>query len=199
MYYDITFNNLLSPNINHIRKVLAHLFEYIWKKEEEAKAAAGTSEDYAEQMGEKENFSFVLKRKLDNWIKQPWIMPEFRIETKNTFARLRNRIHLFAQRDEANMQNTKNKKLQGVHSYLEEVKLDSEKLNTKNKNIFTLKISETAFYDAYNKKIGGGGLLGEDETAAENKANQNQSFLNVTLLDLVLYLYEIIRKFNILC
>ena len=106
-YYDITFNNLLSPNINHIRNALVYLFDYIWKREEEAKATAGTESDYADQMGEKENFSFVLKRKLDNWTKQPWIMPEFRLETKNTFARLRNRIHLFTQKDEANIQNTK--------------------------------------------------------------------------------------------
>lgn len=176
-YYDINFNQFFYPHINNIRKILGFLFEYISKKEEEAQIAAGGEEgDLGGYRDEKDSFNLSIKRRLDKWTKKPWIMPEFYLETKNTFVRNRRKIRVFEQRDNDLIANTKNKKVLGVHEFLLQVKAMTDQMNVKNENINALKISDSAFYKAFeyeNKQDRG--ILDEEESAVEVKRREYQA------------------------
>jgi hypothetical protein len=176
-YYDLNFNDIFYPNITNIRKVLGYLFEYISKKEQEAQLATGgdAAGEFGDYRDEKDSFQFMLKRRLEKWVKKPWIMPEFYLETKTTFARNRRRIRVFDQRDKDNIANTKNKKILGIHEFLEQVKPFTERVDFKNETLTCAKISDSAFWKAYeyeNKQDGG--ILDDEESPAEVQRREYQ-------------------------
>ncbi|CAI2361871.1 unnamed protein product [Moneuplotes crassus] len=148
-YYDVNFNHFFYPNIHQIRRILGFLFEYISKKEEEiALAARGEAGEFGAD-GEENNYEFMTKRRLKKWVKKPWIMPEFYVETKNTFLRNRRKIRVLDERDKELLSNTKNKKVLGVHEFLDQVKVFNERINFKNESLNPVKIADTSFYKAF--------------------------------------------------
>lgn len=184
-YYDINFNHFFYPNLHQVRRILGFLFEYISKKEEEnALAARGEDGDFGAD-GEENNFEFLVKRRLKTWIKKPWIMPEFYLDTKNTMLRNRRKIRVFDQRDKDLLSNTKNKKVLGVHEYFEQIKVFSERINFKNESLNNTKIADSAFYKAYeSEKKDTNDFLddGEGELEAKRKEflkEKEQAFNNL--------------------
>ena len=178
-YKEVNFNHFFYPNILHTRSILSFLFEFISKKEEEAQmAAAGEASTFNDQRDET-SFGFLAKRALDQWMKEPWIMPEFQLEPKNSFARSRRRVNLFDDRDRNNCEATKSKKIKGTHDYLEQVKMDTEKIDTKNRSLGIIKISERAYFKAYEKENNYDNTIFDDDEDAKQNLVKKQARLDL--------------------
>jgi len=65
-YHDISFNSFLFPNVKDTRKILAFLFEIMFK-EDETEAQNQPSD----------TFEVSFKRRLVKFKAKPWVMPEF--------------------------------------------------------------------------------------------------------------------------
>lgn len=177
-YKEINFNHFFYPNVNQIRNILGYLFEYISKKEEQAQIAAnGGSAGFDDQKDEA-NFEFLLKRSLETWHNEPWIMPEFQLDAKNSFVRNRRKIRLFDNRDQQNVEATKNKKIKGIHEYLEQVKTDVDRINIKNKSIHVVKISEDAYFKAYVKDKNYDNTIFDDDEDHKEQLQKKQDRIN---------------------
>ena len=170
-YYDVNFNHFFYPNINQIRKILGFLLVYQSKKEEEIQM--GEKGEFGGDGEEKDNFEFLLKKRIEKWIKKPWIMPEFYLETKNTFVKNRRKIRVFDHRDTDLISMTKNKKILGVHDYLQSIKVFNERINFKNESLNCIKISDSAFIKAYeHEKKDTNDFLDDGETEMEAQRNE---------------------------
>ncbi len=67
-YHDISFNSFLYPNIKNTRKILAFLFEIMFKDEEK--------EDEKNKLPAN-SYELLFKRRLQKFKAKQWVMPEF--------------------------------------------------------------------------------------------------------------------------
>jgi len=66
-YADISFNSFLFPNVKDTRKILAFLFEIMFKDDDADEQNQGPTNTY----------EVLFKRRLIKFKAKPWIMPEF--------------------------------------------------------------------------------------------------------------------------
>ena len=65
-YNELSFNMFLFPNVKDMRKILAFLFEIMYKDEQEEKTTQPTN-----------TTEVLLQRRLLKFQRKPWVIPEF--------------------------------------------------------------------------------------------------------------------------
>jgi len=68
--HDISFNSFLYPNVKETRKLLGFLFEFLFKGD------SGTGQQKQQEKPTNEQ-EVLLKRRLTQWSKRPWLLPDF--------------------------------------------------------------------------------------------------------------------------
>ncbi len=68
-YADISFNSFLFPNVKDTRKILAFLFEIMFKDDK--------NEDDEEARKPNNSYEVAFKRRLTQFKEKPWVLPDF--------------------------------------------------------------------------------------------------------------------------
>lgn len=103
-YNDLSFNMFLFPNVKDTRKILAFLFEIMFKDEEsEADKSQPTN-----------TYEILWKRRMAKFQKKPWILPEFQKINRPMFIGGGDKIVSSMNLDAARVAACKYKKVKGV-------------------------------------------------------------------------------------
>ena len=108
-YNDISFNSFLFPNKKDTRKILAFLFEIMFKDDE--------NEDEKNKQPTN-TYEVIFKRRLTKFRAKPWIVPEFLKIQKPMFVGSGDTIVVARGLDAKRVANCKSKKVKGVYDMM---------------------------------------------------------------------------------
>ena len=106
-YNELSFNMFLFPNVKDTRKILAFLFEIMFKGDE--------NEDQGQPTNTEE---ILVQRRLTKFKAKPWVMPEFLKIQKPMFVGGGDKIHVPITIDAKRVAACKYKKVKGVYDMM---------------------------------------------------------------------------------